>query len=103
MSGARKLKGIILILSKRRAAAGGLLLIFAFALLSWRGAAQEPKLPFSSGEKMRYAVRWRLVPAGEAELTLGKEEGAAGRWKATAKANSIGYVSNIYKVEDEYQ
>ena len=26
-----------------------------------------------------------------------------GRWKLTAKANSIGYVSNIYKVDDEYQ
>lgn len=66
-------------------------------------AAQEVKLPFAAGEKLRYNVRWRLLPAGQAELTLAKEDGPSGSWKATAKANSIGYVSNIYKVEDEYQ
>ena len=68
-----------------------------------QSSAQQPKLPFASGEKLRYAVKWRGVPAGEAELILGKEDNALGRWKITAKASSVGYVSNIYKVEDEYQ
>jgi len=63
--------------------------------------AQQAKLPFASGEKLRYTVRWRLLPAGQAELSLEKEAGP-GRWKAIAKANSSGYVSNLYKVEDEY-
>jgi len=67
------------------------------------GTAQQTKLPFGTGEKLRYAVRWRLVPAGEAELFLEKEGTSQNRWKVSAKANSVGYVSNIYKVEDEYQ
>ena len=70
------------------------------ALLS---SAQEPELPFSPGEKLRYAVQWRLFPAGHAELFLAKEGKQAGRWKATAKAISTGYIANLYKVEDEYQ
>ena len=70
------------------------------ALLS---SAQEPALPFSPGEKLRYTVQWRLFPAGHAELSLAKEGTQAGRWKATARVQSTGYVSNLYKVEDEYQ
>jgi len=66
-------------------------------------AAQEIRLPFSAGEKLRYAVRWRLLPAGNAELVVIPDRTAPGRWKATAKASSVGYVSNIYRVEDEYQ
>jgi uncharacterized protein DUF3108 len=65
--------------------------------------AQEIRLPFSAGEKLRYAVRWRLVPAGNAEITVVPDRGSPGRWNATAKASSVGYVSNIYRVEDEYQ
>ena len=99
------MKGAILTSRKICAAVGGLLLgsVCAICLVSWPSAAQDTKLPFAVGEKLRFAVRWRLVPAGEAELFLGKEETAPGRWKATAKANSIGYVSNLYKVDDEYQ
>jgi hypothetical protein len=89
--------------NKKYIAAAAALLALLIGLVTMPGAAQEPKLPFSPGEKLRFAVRWRLVPAGEAELTLGKEETTTGRWKATAKATSIGYVSNIYKVADEYQ
>lgn len=84
-------------------AAGAILSAVAISVLPWPSAAEQAKLPFSAGEKLRYSVRWRLVPAGEAELTLGKDDAAPGGWKATAKANSMGYVSNVYKVEDEYQ
>jgi len=72
-------------------------------MVSRPGAAQETKAPFTAGERLRYAVRWRLVPAGEAELVLGRDESPRAPWKVSASANSIGYVSNIYKVEDEYQ
>jgi hypothetical protein len=89
---------------KRHLTAGIILLALLISVRPGPSAAQQAKLPFSPGEKLHYTVRWRLVPAGEAELTLGREEAApAGRWKVTAKANSMGYVSNIYKVEDEYQ
>ena len=88
---------------KKCLAAGAILSVLAISVFPWPSTAAQVKLPFSAGEKLRYTVRWRLVQAGEAELTLGKEDTAPGGWKATAKANSIGYVSNIYKVEDEYQ
>ncbi|MBI4480581.1 MAG: DUF3108 domain-containing protein [Acidobacteria bacterium] len=52
---------------------------------------------------MSYAVSWRLLPAGNAELVVSPDRSAPGRWKATAKAHSVGYVSNTYRVEDEYQ
>jgi Protein of unknown function (DUF3108) len=66
-------------------------------------AAQDAKLPFSTGERLRYEVRWRGLPAGHAEITVSADRSAAGRWKASATAKSVGYVSNIYPVEDEYQ
>jgi hypothetical protein len=65
--------------------------------------AQEARLPFAPGEKLRYAVSWRLLPAGHAEITLSQDRAAPGRLRVTGKAQSVGYVSNIYKVEDEYQ
>ena len=65
--------------------------------------AQDIRLPFGAGEKLSYTVRWRLLPAGNAELVVSPDRSAPGRWKATAKAHSVGYVSNIYRVEDEYQ
>jgi uncharacterized protein DUF3108 len=87
----------------RKLAAAVVALVLSIALICRPGAAQESRLLFSSGEKLRYAVRWRLVPAGEAELVLEREATAPRLWKVTAKASSVGYVSNIYKVDDEYQ
>lgn len=77
------------------------------ALTVWAAAflrplpAQQGPLPFGPGEKLRYEVQWRLIPAGEAELSL-EHDNNSGWWKAVAKAHSLGYVSNLYKVEDEY-
>src|SRR5262245_51183101 len=75
-----------------------------FGTLLWHTlAAQDTRLPFIAGEKLRYAVRWRGLPAGTAEVVVSPDRAAPGRWKAAAKATSTGYVSNIYRVEDEYQ
>ena len=63
--------------------------------------AQQDEPVFGPGERLRYAVKWRLIPAGHAELWLGADS-TPGFWKAMARANSTGYVSNLYKVEDEY-
>lgn len=92
-----------MVFHKTGAAMGALLLAFGAGVVFSQNSTPEPKLPFASGEKLHYEVRWRLVPAGEAELVVGREDGALHRWKVTAKASSIGYVSNIYKVDDEYQ
>ena len=80
--------------------AGGLALLVGAASFLRPLPAQQGPLPFAPGEKLRYAVRWRLIPAGVAELSL--EQDSPGWWKAIAKAQSLGYVSNLYKVEDEY-
>lgn len=90
----------------RRLLVGGSV-VSAMALLSpfllQPVVAQDSRLPFSPGERLRYAVRWRGLPAGQAEITVSADRSAAGRWEANAKAKSVGYVSNIYPVEDEYQ
>ena len=86
----------------KRLAIRGLLAVGS-VLCALSSGAQESALPFSAGEKLQYTVQWRLFPAGHAELLLAKEEAQPSRWKATAKAHSTGYVSNLYKVENEYQ
>jgi len=63
--------------------------------------AQQEESAFGPGERLRYAVEWRLIPAGHAELWLDADS-TPGFWKAMARASSTGYVSNLYKVEDEY-
>lgn len=80
------------------------LVLLVAALAATRTIAQEPRLPFAAGEKLRYNVSWRLLPAGSAEISLSQERQGpqAGRWRVSGKAQSVGYVSNIYKVEDEY-
>src|SRR5687767_632295 len=84
-----------------RVSIGLVLLITAWLLLDSPLPAEDAKLPFAAGERLRYAVTWRLFPAGEAELVVQKDQAGA-QWKATATADSTGYVANIYKVEDEY-
>jgi Protein of unknown function (DUF3108) len=78
------------------------MMLFSSSLLQ-PAAAQDAKLPFSTGERLRYAVSWRGLPAGHAEITVSADRSAVGRWKASATAKSVGYVSNIYPVEDAYQ
>src|SRR5690348_545254 len=78
-------------------------LLFFLCLVASTCFAQAPRLPFSPGEKLLYNVSWRLLPAGHAEILLMQDPASPGRWKVRAKAESVGYVSNIYKVNDDYQ
>src|SRR3990170_2632311 len=87
----------------KRAPLGFVLLVSLLACVEESFAPPQTTLPFGPGEKLRYTVRWRLLQAGEAELSLTQDSAGNGRWKAIAKAYSTGYVSNLYKVEDEYQ
>ena len=95
----KRLFGII----RKRTVQSFVLVAIILACAGEAFAPPETKLPFGPGEKLRYTVRWRLLQAGEAELSLAQEGTGGSRWKATAKAHSTGHVSNIYKVEDEYQ
>ncbi|MSO18971.1 MAG: DUF3108 domain-containing protein [Acidobacteria bacterium] len=82
------------------------LLTLAVMLAGRSVIAQDQRLPFTAGEKLRYNVSWRLLPAGHAEIVLSQDrsgQGSPGRWRVVGKAQSVGYVSNIYKVDDEYQ
>jgi len=81
--------------------AGGVVLILGAAAFLRPLPAQQPTPAFGPGERLRYEVEWRLIPAGHAELWL-DADATPGFWKATVRANSTGYVSNLYKVEDEY-
>jgi hypothetical protein len=60
-------------------------------------------MPFSPGETLKYSLRWSLLPAGHAELTLREEDSATGLYQATGKVVSVGYVSNLYKVDDVFE
>ena len=64
--------------------------------------AQEPRLPFGAGETLRYAVKWGLMPAGNAQLTV-RPDRSAGLWRVVGTASSVGHVSNIYRVDDRYE
>ena len=72
-------------------------------LLLENSRAQELRPPFFAGETLRYAVKWGLMPAGSAELTVRPDRSAAGLWRVIGTASSVGYVSNIYRVDDRYE
>jgi hypothetical protein len=66
-------------------------------------AQNSPALPFSPGEKLTYNVTWSVFPAGRVVATLvgpAKENGTAYEVKTTA--NSRGFVSLLYNVDDEF-
>ena len=44
-----------------------------------------------------------MMPAGTAELVVTPDRNSPGRWKASANGSTIGSVSNIYRVQDQYQ
>jgi hypothetical protein len=78
------------------------LTLLAGLAFPWPVGAQDGGLPFSTGERLLYEVRWRGLPAGHAEIVV-DVDGTAGHWTVNANAKSVGYVSNIYPVDDEYE
>lgn len=66
--------------------------------------AQDPAAPpFSPGETLAYDVTWSVFPAGRVVATLAgqpKDHGSSYEVKTTAE--SKGFVSLLYDVEDEY-
>jgi hypothetical protein len=83
------------------------LCIVFFAIVASDGGAQaagnKPK-PFSPGETLTYDVNWSLFPAGKLTVTLSKDKvGPNDSYVTKTTANSQGFVSLLYKVQDEFQ
>ena len=53
-----------------------------------------------ASEVLNYNIEWRLVHAGSARLTW--TAGSSGGWNASLSLESVGMVSRLYKVNNEY-
>ncbi len=85
-----------------RIVGAGLAVILPISLNCARG--QQPKpLPFDPGETLTYDLSWRIFPAGQVTATLlSVEEGPRDSYEVKATAQSRGFVSLLYGVQDEY-
>jgi hypothetical protein len=74
------------------------------ALLQSAGLNNDPpaSMPFAPGERLRFRLRWTVVPAGEATLEVLPFETINGQktyhFRLTAKSNLL--IDSIYKVRD---
>ncbi len=72
----------------------------AFLFLS--EVAAETKVPFTPGEKLRFQLRWAVIPAGEAVMEVLPMKTIDGtevyHFRLTAKSNA--FVDMFYKVRD---
>src|SRR5689334_24751479 len=68
------------------------------------GLPQDTALP--SREKLSYNIEWRLITAGKAllEWSAGPTTGTDARtgWEVRLHLESVGLVSKLYKVDDNY-
>ena len=70
------------------------------------GAQRKEKKarPFRPGETLTYDVNWSIFPAGKLTATLSKdEEGSTDSYVVTTTAQSQGFVSMLYRVQDEFR
>lgn len=89
------------VISQRKLGTGLLLLVLcgpAFGL-----GKEQNAPPFSPGEKLTYQVTWSIFPAGEVSTTISKVgEGAEDAYEVDTTAQSQGFVSLLYKVQNEF-
>ena len=61
-------------------------------------------LPFAPGETLTYDVTWTVFPAGQVTATLGRLEGGSPEtYEVVTTARSQGFVSLLYKVQNEFR
>lgn len=65
------------------------------------GSAPAATYAIPGSENLFYRVEWRLIHAGNARLTWSPSNGAPG-WEANLKLESVGLVSLLYRVNNEY-
>jgi uncharacterized protein DUF3108 len=81
------------------------LVLLLLLLIAWRsgGAAPAPSTPFSPGETLTYDLSWQIFPAGQVVATLSRvDEGSKESYEVKATAQSRGFVSLLYTVQDEF-
>ncbi len=65
---------------------------------------KDKALPFSPGETLTYNVNWSIFPAGIVTATLTRDKKKSDdAYVVTTTARSQGFVSLLYKVQDEFQ
>ena len=69
-------------------------------LLVVPGLPQSPALP--SREKLEYRIEWRLITAGRATVEWNAVERPRPGWQVHMRVESVGMVSKLFKVEDDY-
>jgi hypothetical protein len=75
-------------------------LVLVLLAVSPHAHSQGPTLP--ARESLSYTVEWRLITAGKARLDWASLPGRRGGWEAKLRVESVGMVSKLFKVEDEY-
>lgn len=66
--------------------------------------AKTRQLPFTPGEKLTYNVNWSIFPAGKVTATLSRDKNNPDdAYVITTTARSKGFVSLLYKVQDEFR
>ena len=73
------------------------LLLLSVSTLAY---AQSSSLP--SRESLFYVVEWRLITAGKARLDWTAQPAPRGGYQAKLRMESVGLVSKLFKVEDDY-
>jgi hypothetical protein len=62
-----------------------------------------PPGPLPSSESLQYKIEWRLITAGRAQLNwTGTNAVRGGGFHTTLQIESVGLVSKLFKVNDEY-
>lgn len=61
---------------------------------------QSPGVPHR--EKLDFNVEWRLITAGKAQLEWNETPAPQAGWEVRLQLESVGFVSKLFKVEDEY-
>jgi hypothetical protein len=69
-------------------------------ILAPLASPQSATLP--SRQSLSYSIEWRLITAGKAQLDWSALAGRRGGWEAKLHVESIGLVSKLFKVEDDY-
>jgi hypothetical protein len=85
-----------------------LLLAFVVVLpqaqLQAQARAEAGPAPFTAGETLTYDLTWQIFPAGTVTATLTRSgQGPQNPYQVTAVAQSRGFVSLLYGVQDEFR
>jgi hypothetical protein len=69
-----------------------------------QAAENASSQPFAPGETLTYDVTWTVFPAGQVTATLARVEGGSPEsYEVVTTARSQGFVSLLYKVQNEFR